>query len=331
MAHNINDGRIFYVGSEGKPWHGIGVALDNPATAKEAIQAARLDYEVKRSPMPVTFRDDSLVEIPTYDRFGVYRSDTKQSLGIVGENYRIIQNASAFEFFDTVVGEGKAIYHTAGALGKGERIWILAKLPSNMVVGKNDTVEKYLLLTNSHDGKSSLRMFFTPIRVVCQNTLTSSLKDAKEGISIRHTGNIKAKVEEAQRVLGIASLFYSDFEEISNRMAEVKLDKKGAEEFFNKILFKGKEEEDVSTRSQNQRDELLALFENGMGNDIPDIKHSVWTAYNAVTEYADHRKTIRNVDHDPSLRLNSIWFGTGRDLKNRAYTTALEFAGVNRG
>jgi phage/plasmid-like protein (TIGR03299 family) len=331
MAHNINDGRIFYVGSEGKPWHGIGVALDNPATAKEAIQAARLDYQVERSQMPVICRDGSGKEITIHDRYGIYRTDTKQGLGCVGDGYKIIQNVEAFEFFDTVVGEGKAVYHTAGALGRGERIWVMAKLPTNMIVGRNDVVEKYLLLTTSHDGKSSLRMYFTPVRVVCQNTLTSSLKDAKDGITIRHTGNIKAKVEEAQRVLGIANLFYSDFEEISNKMADTKLDKQGAEDFFNKIIFKDKEEDDVSTRSQNQRDDLLALFENGKGQDIPEIRHSVWAAYNAVTEYADHHKTVRNVVKDPSTRLNSIWFGTGRDLKNRAYAAALELVGIGRG
>ena len=328
MGANLNEGRIFYVGSEGKPWHGIGTELDKPATAKEAIQAARLDYRVEKSERPVFCRDQSGNEIKVHDHYGIYRSDTKQSLGCVGKGYKIIQNESSFDFFDSVVGEGKAIYNTAGALGRGERIWILAKLPGKMIISKEDEVEKYLLLTNSHDGKSSLRMYFTPIRVVCQNTLNASMQHAKGGVSIRHTGNIEAKVEEAQRILGLATLFYSDFEIISNKMADTKLDKAGAEDFFNKIIFGEKEEADTSTRAQNQRDDLLGLFENGKGNRLPGVKHSVWAAYNAITEYADHHKTVRGEKQDPSLRLNSIWFGSGASLKTKAYNQALEFAGI---
>ena len=331
MSHNLNEGRIFYVGTEGKPWHGIGTALEKPATAKEAIQAARLDYTVEKSKMSVFCRDENGREIKVHDHYGIYRTDTHQSLGCVGEGYKVIQNSSSFDFFDTVVGEGKAIYHTAGALGRGERIWILAKLPGNMIISREDEVEKYLLLTNSHDGKSSLRMYFTPIRVVCQNTLNMSMKYAKDGISIRHTGNIEAKVEEAQRVLGIASLFYSDFEVAANRMADVKMSKEEVELFFNQIVYGDKKEDEVSTRSINQKNDLLGLFENGKGNKLEGVRHSVWAAYNAVTEYADHHKSVRREKDDPSLRLNSIWFGSGAMLKNRAYSQALEFAGITKG
>lgn len=321
--HNINENsRMAYFGT--KPWHGLGTELASPATAKEAILAAKLDYNIELQPIFLQNRN----QIP--DRMATVRVDTQNLLGIVTKKYKIIQNVDAFEFFDSVVGEGKAIYHTTGALGLGERIWILAKLPKNLII-KKDEIEKYLLLTNSHDGKSALKMFFTPIRVVCQNTLILSLMNASSGISIRHKGNIKNKVEEAQRLLGIASLFYSDFEKIAQRFTEIKIDNKNkVEDYFNQVLEIDKDDPETSTTSLNQRGDLLALFENGKGNDRPEIKHTLWTAYNAVTEWTDHHRTIRNIDKDKSLRLENIWFGTGAKLKERAYDMALAFAGINK-
>jgi len=332
MAHNLNENRMFYYGS--KPWHGLGVELDHPATAREAIEAARLDYVVKKTQRELIGRDDDNgKQFPVFDHFATYRTDTYQSLGCVGQSYKVIQNTECFDFFDSVIGEGKAVYHTAGALGKGERIWVLAKLPNTMIIGKEDEVEKYLLLTNSHDGKSSLLMYFTPVRVVCQNTLNVSMKNAKEGIRIRHSGNIKVKVEEAQRVLGIATMFYSDFEKISNKFAETKLGKDQVETYFTDLLFneEQKKNPEEHTRLVNQRNELLGLFEHGAGNEIKDVRHSLWTAYNAVTEYADHKKVVKREQSDPSLRLNSIWFGSAALFKKKAYSLALDLAGIGRG
>ena len=329
MGHNLNEERMFYYGE--KPWHGLGVELNAPATSKEAIQAARLDYEVRKTERTLIGCDTNTgKQFPVFDQYATYRADTFQSLGAVGKGYKVIQNVECFDFFDSVIGEGKAVYHTAGALGKGERIWVLAKLPKTMIIGKEDEVEKYLLLTNSHDGKSSLTMYFTPVRVVCQNTLNVSMKDAKEGIRIRHSGNIKVKVEEAQRVLGIATMFYSDFEQISNKFASMKLNKTQAESYFTDLLFTEKQKENPHehTRLSNQRDELLGLFEHGAGNEIKDIRHSLWTAYNAVTEYADHKKVVKREADDRTLRLNSIWFGSAALFKKKAYARALDIAGI---
>ena len=168
MAHNLaaTNGRsaLAYFGET--PWHGLGTKLDEPATAAEAIAAAGLDYEVGLKPVITT---DG---IPVPQRKAVVRSDTDDVIGVVGNNYVPIQNRQCFGFLDAVVAEGRLLYHTAGALGQGERVWLLAKLPSEIrVKNSDDLVNKFLLLSNTHDGSSALRVFFTPIRVVCQNTL----------------------------------------------------------------------------------------------------------------------------------------------------------------
>lgn len=319
MAHNINEGRMFYHGE--KPWHGLGVELDHPATSAEAISLARLDYQIVLQDI----KTENGVIIP--GKKATVRLDTNKPLGVVSDRYKIVQNVDAFSFFDVIVGEGQAIYHTAGALGEGEKLWILAKLPKDLILVREDIVEKYLLLTNTHDGKSSLKMYFTPVRVVCENTLLMSLADQADGISIRHTGNIKDKVDEARRLLGIATKFYEDFAVTSARLVEYKMKTNEVESYFDGLIFgDGVDDKDrASTRLINQKSDLIGLFEHGKGNEIPGVKHSAWAALNAVTEYVDHYKGQRSA---PANRLKSIWFGGGADLKSEAYNRILDLVQV---
>lgn len=320
MSHNIYKNNMMYVGEQ--PWHKLGVKVDKVATAKEAIEAAQLDYKVELQ--PIFLRNNILID----NAKATVRVDENIPLGIVTERYKIVQNVDAFNFFDTLVGEGQAIYHTAGVLGKGERIWILAKLPKNIIVTREDIVEKYLVLMNSHNGTSALKMYFTPIRVVCQNTLIASLRDSRDGVSIRHMGNIKDKVNEARRVLGITIDYYNQFEQITKQLVDVNLNVEKAEKYYNNLLFQQKEKDEISTQMINKRDRLLYLFENGKGNDLPGVRHTAWAALNAVVEYVDHDKTVKGLTSDPTRKLEDIWFGNGAHLKQRAYSEILELSGI---
>lgn len=317
MAHNIADNnKVFAVG---KMWHGLGTVVDTAQTAKEAITLAKLDYNVKKVDL---FQGETLSGLlKVNDHKAIIREDTRALMGITTKKYQIVQNTEAFNFFDVIVGEGQAIYHSAGALGQGERIWILAKLPNDIVVNKDDVVEKYLCLTNSHDGKSALRMYFTPVRVVCQNTLNMSMQDAKNGLSIRHMGNLNVEIEEARRILGISINYYNQFETIVKTMETKEMQVKELEAYFDKVLGINDEVE-ASTRKENQKDELKVLFENGKGQKTGN-RHSLWKAYNAVTEHVDWYKTVKNMDEDKSNKLKNIWFGTGAKMKELAYKEAV--------
>lgn len=333
MAHNISHesgkAEIFYAGE--KPWHGLGTALAEPATAKQAIESAGLGWTVGAEPI---FLKDG---VSGGDKFqAIVRGDTRKVLGVVSKKYQAIQNADAFGFFDAVVGEGQAIYHTAGALGKGERIWILAKLPSVLRIdGTDDVTEKFLLLTNSHDGGSSLKAYYTPIRVVCQNTLFASLKDAKDGVSIRHTGNIYNKVGEAQRVLGLANSYYDTLGQAYNVLARTQV-KSAQVDAFLKTLVPNPKDGNIS-RAVNIRSEINQLFQYGKGNDNPAVRGTAWTLLNGVSEYVTHKRSVRVVNNDglsdaqasASSRLNGLWFGSGKDLNADAFNLALDLAGVS--
>ncbi|HWD40094.1 MAG TPA: DUF932 domain-containing protein [Fimbriimonas sp.] len=321
MAHEVavTDGRVAIAYFGQAPWHGLGRRLDNPATAQEAITAAGLDYEVSLKPM---FTAEGM-EVPK--RRAVVREDTRVVLGGVGPDYVPIQNTEAFEFLDAIVAEGGLRYHTAGALGKGERLWLLAKLPGYVrVKGTEDVTDKYLLLSNSHNGTSALRVFFTPIRVVCANTLAIAHgRGVGQGISIVHKGGLRAKVAEAQKMLGLAHRFYDDLEGQINRLASYYPTLAQLKHYFAALYPEPDNGNGIRTR--NIHEELFRLFELGRGQDIYGIRRTAWAAYHAITEYVDHHRPTRAAapQDRSALRLQSQWFGSGAKLKAKPWDDAL--------
>jgi phage/plasmid-like protein (TIGR03299 family) len=187
-----------------------------------------------------------------------------------------------------------------------------------------------LLLSNSHDGSSALRVHYTAIRVVCANTLAMADREGQgEGIAIRHQGDLVSKVRDAQKVLGLATRFFDDLEGQFDLMARHYPSYVQVSSYF-KALYPDPEEGNPS-RAQNVRDELFRLFEHGKGQDIPEIKSTTWAALNAVTEYVDHHRPTRaKTDIDRAAnRLESAWFGSGSLLKQKAFRAALEMATNN--
>lgn len=236
MAHNLNvkNGKasMFYSGEV--PWHGLGTKLEHPATSSEAITAAGLDYVVATKSLKAVLRTKQYVDVENH--FATIRIDTGAVLGIVGSRYNPIQNHEAFAFFDSLVGSDEAMYHSAGSLGRGERIWLLAKLPGCIKVHGEDIVEKYLLLTNSHDGSMLVRAKLTPIRVVCQNTLTAALEGPEEEVRIRHTPSACSRIEQAHKLLGLTNILYSQLDEIFKSMAQRSISSHELSTYVNNLI-----------------------------------------------------------------------------------------------
>ncbi|HBH86850.1 MAG TPA: hypothetical protein DDY17_04510 [Syntrophaceae bacterium] len=289
------------------PWHNLGIELNHPKTAREAIEIAGLDYTIVKRP----------IELKTelkQDAYATVRTDTGDVLGIVGKSYEPIQNRDAFAFFDALVDEQEAVYDTAGVLGLGESIWILVKLPGYIKVNGNDIVNKYLLLTNSHDGSSHIRVKLTPIRVVCNNTLTSALQGAGE-VQINHTSNALRDLEQAGTMLGLSNSLYEQLDVMFNCMATKKITEEQLREYV-QALVPDNEEAENSARIENIRSSVLQLHDSGRGAHLS--RGTLWGAFNSVTEYTDHMMS----GGDSTTRLNSIWFGRGEQLKLKAFHLA---------
>jgi phage/plasmid-like protein (TIGR03299 family) len=317
MSHNLeqrdDQTSMFYTGQV--PWHQLGRRLDKPATAAEAMEAANLDYTVVKRPLKAIIHNKHFADVPS--AFATVRTDTNVVLGVVGSRYEPVQNRDAFNFFDPLVDRSEAIYHTAGVLGRGEKIWLLAKLPDYIRVGKKaDPVEKFVLLYNSHDGSSVVRCKLTPIRVVCNNTLTAALSGAEQEVRIRHTPSANEKLQEAHKLLGLTNQLYTQLDYIFNRMALRKVSPQQLVEYC-KTLVPDNPEAENNTRTENIRNQILYLHD-----DIPEAamhRGTLFGAVNAISEYTDHNSDQK----DPNKMLKSIWFnGSGEMLKQRAFKLA---------
>jgi phage/plasmid-like protein (TIGR03299 family) len=282
------------------PWHGLGAVLDQPpSTIADAIQASALGWRVRCEPIAVDRGDAWTVdewweprceEIPGY--YATVRQDTRGVLGIVGERYRIVQNEEAFAFVDQLLGSSLH-FETAGSLCGGRRVWVLATLPEHVEVG-GDQVRPYVLLMNSHDGSTAVIAATTPVRVVCQNTLNWGLERARQRFSIRHTEQVSRRVHEARRVLELSIDYYAQFRATGNLLASESCSERQLRRVLDELYPSGTEDRitDRTRRSREQTKRRIAeLFLHGdtQGN-APGSK---WAAVNAIVEYGDWLRPIR--------------------------------------
>lgn len=312
MAHEltITNGKAeMFSGQSIRPWHGLGKIVAGLLTAKEAIKEAGLDWQV----LPQTVEVQGKT-VPNYQ--AMTRNDNGTVLSILGKRYTAIQNEEAFDFFDSVIGEGQAVYDTAGSLSEGRKVWIMAKLKGSLFLENNpsDTIDKNVLLSTSHDGTSSLSMMIVSTRVVCANTLSIALGKATNRINIRHTKNYNSKKDAAMKALGLCNAYFDNLQVVINSLSKTSMTK-GEMIGFAEKLFPSNEEEE-STRTNNMRNEVVTLFSRGKGNNGV----SRWDALNAVTEYVDHNRGTRSTtENKDEGRFTSSMFGSGYNLKEKAY------------
>jgi len=336
MAHNLNfneqTGKHSFFSVKEKAWHGLGQIVQDYPTSTEAIKFAGLDYEVEKQKLYTQRNEYENPQIAVPDYYATLRTDTNQVLGVVGKDYEVIQNMDAFSFFDAIVGGDGIQYETAGALGKGERIFITAKLPNYIKVGSYDLIEQYLFLTTSHDGFGSITAAFTPIRIVCNNTLNAALRNHSNAFKIRHTANAKERLEEANKLMGITNQLGNELEEIFNQWAKIRITDSEVKKLIQMALVPNKEvlqniqagkEDELSTCFKNMAD---AAFEYAMTNETQQLettKGSLFGAYNAVTGYFQNVRTYKNEE----AKLKSLLLGgTGQMRTQKAFNLCEDFA-----
>jgi len=335
MAHNINfneqTGKHSFFSVKEKAWHGLGQIVQDYPTSKEALQFAGLDFEVLKRPNIHRLNDD--LEIISKNSFYTYRPDTNAILGDrLGKDYEVVQNSDAFSFFDAIVGGDGIQYETAGALGNGEKIFITAKLPDYIKVGNDDLIEKYLLLTTSHDGYGSIMAAFTPIRIVCNNTLNAALKNHSNCIKIRHTANAKERLEEAHKVMGISNRLSQQLEVIFNQWAKVRLTDKEVKKLVQMAMVPNKEVlqniengelDELSTCFNNICDSVLEYSYTSPTQQTETTKGTVFGAYNAITGYFQN---VRNYKDDESKIKSTLYGGTAQLRTQKAFQLCDDFA-----
>lgn len=269
------------------PWHGLGTKVDEAPTSADALHLAGLDWTVEQTPIYTA----SGLLIPNYK--ANIRSTDGTALGIVTDRYCIVQNTEAFEFTDSLVGEtedGVVKYETAGSLDKGRKIWLLAKMPTQKVL--DDDVEPYLCFTNAHDGKGSVRVCMTPVRVVCQNTLNMALSQAKRQWSTKHVGNMESKLEEAKLCLQLAHKYMDAFKDEADRLSNTTLRKEQIDEILDEMFpVDDTTSERKKSNIQQVKDEFYIAY---FMPDIAKFRDTAYGAINAMSDMITHNAPRRN-------------------------------------
>ena len=311
MSHEVEN--MFYVNQT--PWHGLGQRLIEVPTIQEGIAAAGLDWTVSLKPLVTK---ETGMDVPA---MATFRNDNEKVLGVVGPNYKPLQNIEAFNFFQPVLEQGLATLETAGSLRDGKRVWILAKLKGDPInIAKGDDILKYALLSNSHDGTMAVRVGFTPIRVVCANTLSMSHNNAQSQlIRVRHSGNVVENLELIRETMDMANAKFEAQAEQYRFLASRQINKSDLKKYI-EVVF-GMAPETERKRSSAVMENVLQMFDKGRGNDIDSIKGTYWAAYNAAIEYMQYES-----GKDRDARLDKNWFGQNVSKNNLALQTAITMA-----
>lgn len=321
MAHEIES--MTYAGEV--PWHKLGTKIDDSLCYDwlAVSKAAGLDWQA------------DLVDLMTTDtgaivtHRAVRRNTDGKILGVVGPDFRPLQNAEAFAWFVPFLESRQAQLHTAGSLRGGSRVWVLAKLNRDpMVIATGDEVEKYLLLSHGHDGSLCVRVGFTPIRVVCANTLAQSHNaDASKLIRLKHTAGLQTNLANVREIMDLANQQFEASAEQYRLLARKSINQADLRKYVklaigvDKIGQDATAEAALSTRTKNTIERIMSMAEYGRGNDMPSIKGTYWAAYNGVSEWL-----VYDRGHSDESRLNSLWYGDSSNLNRQALELALAMA-----
>lgn len=308
------------------PWHGLGIQVPKGLPAEEMIQAAGLNWKVELRPARGARKINRKGEYSRYEVVRIPRPDLKEKevlLGVVSRRYKPLQNMEAFQFFDPIVSQKTAYFETAGALGEGERIWVMAKMPDAMEIVRGDECFKYLLLSNTHTGEGSVVVKFTSVRVVCQNTLMLAMEDGQKAYRVRHSGMMQFRLSELADFLAITQRVFTQAEELFREMARVQM-KEGRLEHYLDAVFPRTEPQKKKGQVPPRWAYVKEAFESRPDLQMAGVRGTLWGAYNAITRFEDYKQTLQ--EEQAEQRLERTWFGSSADIKFKALQKAKELA-----
>lgn len=336
MAHKIDNSKGFnaFISFQQPAWHGLGKTFTQEISTFDALEQAGLNYNVLKMPnVHMIPNGNDFIEIVSEDSFFTFRTDVNKVLGSrLGKDYEVMQNVEALNVVDEILQSGRATIETAGAIDGGKKVFICLKVDKSIFVGDNDEIKQYVLISNSHDGSMAITAMPTNIRVVCNNTLTAALRNAKGAIKIRHSASANDRLREAAKVLNLITSNTEINAENYNTMKQFAISKEDMMNYFGNLFLSDEEikklqsglrmNDAVSTRKQNQLLEVANFAARGVGQSVAlNGKEglNMWFAYNAVTGYLTGKK-YRSVDD----RANSMLFGSTGQTIHEAGVLALE-------
>ena len=225
---------------------------------------------------------------------------------------------------------------SGGVLGNGETFFLQGKLDKSCFLNDGkDAIEHYVVFTNGHSGNSALCVYFTPIRVICRNSLSLSLRNANK-VVFKHTKNLKTRLdweieENRKRALEVfkrSVRFTDEFEKAMMALKGKDVTKNDTLDFVAKLYlndasFKLYQQnnrmwdnvDEISTRTKNQMNGLLDSIYNGIGQK-GYYEGTALHLINGLTTHQNNALTYKDVDS----QFKSQVFGTENDRLNKAYS-----------
>jgi len=340
MAHNIET----MAWANDEPWHGLGVKVEDSLTPLQMLEAAELDWTVSKRPSytidsPNWSDDVGLMQAE--DTFHIVRDSDNTILSHCGKGYIPIQNEKVFEFFKRFTEAGHMTMETAGSLRDGKEIWGLAKISNDFELAGGDEIKGYLLINQPHVAGKSMTIKLTPIRVVCNNTLTMALEAGGPQFRMPHIRAFDDDVvQKAEEALGLSDSKMQEFQQYATTLSKAKAKHSDVIDYVSEIyqpdmLMQYKLEEKLRAEGkavgiQEPLAEKLNKFPtlamegyyNSPGANLKSAKDTWWGAFNAVTYVEDHLRTSQVKGN----ALHSAWFGAGANRKAKALDMALSRA-----
>ena len=288
MPHEFESG----VFTEGRPaWHGLGTVLPNESldSTEALVYSGLAGWDLTKQPIYVGNPEDGYRQVP--DHFAVTRAADGRALGVVGHTYRIVQNEEAFAWADELLGGEGFHYKTAGSLRGGQVVWLLARAPFEIDL-PDSSVEMYVLISSTHDGSGAVTAAVTPTRVVCMNTLRAALSRPQVSYRVRHTSSARARLDEAQRVLGLTRGAAERVRQRAEQMRATAIGDADWRAFLESLVPESADSRHGRTRAANVRDEIDRIYRGArFGQD--EVRGTAWGAWQAVVAYNDHVMTSR--------------------------------------
>lgn len=334
MGHNLNfnelTGEFAFYTVKRKAWHMEGHLSDKYENSQEVLKKSQLGFPVVKAPVIYTMPSGKII---TSDRdFYTYRGDTEEVLGTgLSADYTVVQNEHAFRFFDEIVqGEGM-LYETAGALGKGERIFITAKLPNYIRVGKDDLIEQYLFLTLFHDGRVGTAAL-TPTRIVCNNTLNIAMANCSNVVKIKHTPDVHEQLKNAHKVMGMINTLTPLLNDTFNHWAKVKITDKQLHRLVQKAMAPDKEtllnikDGKDELNSAKYKNMVLGIMGYSLVSDTQQLETTKGTVFGAFQSVTGYFQNVRDYKTDEDKIESVIYGGMAQKKAQAAFDLCQDFA-----
>lgn len=317
MAHMIEfrEGKAQMAWAGDVPWHGLGTKVPSDLTPDQMLKAAGLDWRVDTVPLMAEYNGQTIET----DHSALIRDVDGRVLDVITNEWNPMQNQDAFEFFNDFVAAGDMEMHTAGSLKDGKIIWGLAKVNESFeLFGGKDQVDSYLLFTNPHAYGQSIDVRFTPIRVVCNNTLTLSLNSqSKSMVKVSHRRDFDPEL--VKETLGVAKHKLVQYKEMAEFLSQKRFNEETIVDYFKRVFPVLTQKEDSQKAMSKSASAALEIIDQQPGAEFG--QGTFWQAFNTVTFMTDHV-----IGRTADARLTSAWYGANKSLKTKALEAAVEMA-----